>query len=110
MRGPPKNEVSQEFSLEGTFQADAIGKKGRRDNVRIKSVIGECGEDLYQKVVDIAEKARVGLEEDFISVCHKLPIRKTGPKTIIAKVVRRHTEDNAKANEKIERKQKEKTV
>ena len=39
MIGPPKSNVSQEMSLEGTIQAGAIEQGGARAKIRISGVI-----------------------------------------------------------------------
>ena len=102
MSGRQRNEVSQEFALNETIRADAIEKSGRRDNVRIFGEIEVSGEDVYQKVVDYAQKANVAIVNEDISVSHTLPTHKPLRKTIIANFVRRYQKLGKKANKKLE--------
>ena len=99
--GFPKSDVSQEVSLKGTFQADAIEQCGRRDKVRISGVTEESREDVYQEVVVVAQKADVAVSKEDIGLCHRLPTRKPGSKTVVAKLVRCQTKHNMRAEKKL---------
>ena len=99
MNGPPNSDFSQKISLKETFQADAIQQNGRRDNLSLSGVTEESGEDLHQKVVDVAQKAVAAIAKQDISVCHIS--WEPGPKNIIAKFVRCHTIHNKNGRNKI---------
>ena len=52
----------------------------------------EPGEDVFVKVVvSVAEKARVSITKNDVSICNRLPSGGTGPKILITKFVRRET-------------------
>ena len=73
------------------FNADALEQNGRRDNIQILGVVAEHNEDKYQKVVDVAKKIGVTIDKTDINVCHCLPARRNGPKGIVVKCFKRHT-------------------
>ena len=99
MRRHSNSDLSWKISLKGTFQSDGIEQYGRRDNVSTSGATGESGQGVCQKV-DVARKTGVAEANENISVCHRLPIRKQGPKTIIAEFVRRQMKQNMMANKK----------
>ena len=101
MSGFPKSDVTQENYLRETSQVDAIEKSGRRHNVRVFGKTEVSGENVYHNVVIVADKAVVAFSKEDISVCHKQPTGKLGSKTIIAKLLRRQTKHNIRANKKI---------
>ena len=72
-------------------EADSIEQYERRENLRIFGVQEEPGEDVYPKVVSVAEKAGVQITANDVSTCHRLPGGGSGPKPLIAKFVRRDT-------------------
>ena len=49
MSEPPKSDVFPEIFLKRTFQVDANDQYGLQDTVCNSVVIGESGEDVYQK-------------------------------------------------------------
>ena len=57
--------------------------------MRIFGVQEEPGEDVYAKVVSVAEKAGVQITANDVSTCNRLPGGGSGPKALIAKFVRR---------------------
>ena len=69
--------------------------------MRISGVTEDSGKDVCQKVVDVAQKAGVAIANEDISVCHRLPTWKPGPKTITAKFVRRQKKQNVLAFKKL---------
>ena len=54
-----KNQCSAAGDLSPVIEADSIEQYGRRENVRIFGVVEEPGEDVFAKVVSVAEKAGV---------------------------------------------------
>ena len=56
-------------------------------------------------MVSLANKFRIDLKESDISVCHRLPTHKDGPRPIIAKFVRRETKLSIMARKKMLRDQ-----
>ena len=75
------------------IEADSIEQYGRRENVRIFGV--EEDEDVFAKVVSVAEKAGVKIitiTATDVSTCHHLPVGGKGPKPLFAKFVRWDTE------------------
>ena len=50
----------------------------------------EPGEDVFAKVVSVAEKA-FSITNNDVSICHRLPSGGTGPEPLTAKLVRRET-------------------
>ena len=73
------------------IEANSIEQYVRRENVRIFGVQEEPGEDVYAKVVSVAEEAGVQITTNDVSTCHRLPGKGSGPKPLIAKFVRRDT-------------------
>ena len=82
------------------IEADSIEQYGRRENVRIFGVQEEPGEDVYAKVVSVAEKAGVQITANDVSTCHRLPGGVSGPKPLIAKFVRRDTKHQLMKNKR----------
>ena len=70
--GPPRNDVSEHISPSGIFEADAIEQYGQRKIVSTSGLVEECGEDVYQMVVDAAQEDAAIANKD-ISVCHRNP-------------------------------------
>ena len=70
------------------IEADSIEQCGRRENVRIFGVEEEPDEDVFAKVVSVAEKAGVTIFARDVSACHRLPGGGKGQKPLIAKFVR----------------------
>ena len=60
----------------------------------------EPGEDVFAKVVSVAEKAGVSITKNDVSICHRLPSGGTGPKPLIAKFVRRETKHQLMKNKR----------
>ena len=60
----------------------------------------EPGEDVFAKVVSVAEKAGVSITKNDVSTCHRLPSGGTGPKPLIAKFVRRETKHQLMRNKR----------
>ena len=96
-----KSQISGELS--SLFNADSNQQYGRRDNVRIFGVEGAPNEDVYQAVIDVAEKAGCQVSRADISICHRVPSRNVKPgqgRPIIAKFVRRQTKIGLMTNKK----------
>ena len=96
-----KPQISGELS--SLFNADSNQQYGRRDNVRIFGVEEAPNEDVYQAVIDVAEKAGCQVSRADISICHKVPSRNVKPgqgRPIIAKFVRRQTKIGLMTNKK----------
>ena len=72
-------------------EADSIEQYGRRENVRIFDVEEELDEDVFAKVVSVAEEAGVTTTAIDCSTCHRLPSGGKGPKPLLAKFVRPDT-------------------
>ena len=70
---PEKSSISVELS--SLFNADSNEQYGRRDNVRIFGVKEETNEDVYQKVIDVAEKTGYQISKTDFSVCYRVPSR-----------------------------------
>ena len=73
------------------IEADSTEQYGRRENVRIFGVEEEPDEDVFAKVVSVAEKAGVTIittTANDVSTCHRLPVGGKGPKPLFAKFVR----------------------
>ena len=68
--------------------------------MRIFGVQEEPGEDVYAKVVSVAEKAGVQITANDVSTCHRLPGGGSGPKPLIAKIVRRDTKHQLMKNKR----------
>ena len=71
------------------IQAESIEKYGRKENVRIFGVEEQSDEDVFAKVVGVAEKAGVTITASVVSTCHRLQGGGEGPKPLFAKFVRR---------------------
>ena len=95
-----KNQCSAAGDLSPVIEADSIEQYGRRENVRIFGVEEEPGEDVFAKVVSVAEKAGVPITKNDVSTCHRLPSGGTGPKPLIAKFVRRETKHQLMKNKR----------
>ena len=84
------------------IDSDIIEQYGRaeerREKVRIFGVQEEPGEDVYEKVVSVAEKAGVQITANDVSTCHRLPGGRSGPEPLIAKFVRRDTKHQLMKN------------
>ena len=80
------------------IEADSIEQYGRRENVRIFGVQEKPGEDVYPKVVSVAEKAGVQTTANDLSTCHRSPGVGSGRKPLIAKFVRRDTKHQLMKN------------
>ena len=96
-----KPQISGELS--SLFNADSNQQYGRRDNVRIFGVEEAPNEDVYQAVIDVAEKAGCQVSRADISICHRVPSRNVKPgqgRPIIAKFVRRQTKIGLMTNKK----------
>lgn len=95
-----KHQCSAPGDLSPVIEADSIEQYGRRENVRIFGVEEEPGEDVFAKVVSVAEKAGVSITKNDVSTCHRLPSGGTGPKPLIAKFVRRETKHQLMKNKR----------
>ena len=84
---PPSNN-SDNNSL---FRADWHEKHGRRDNIRICRIEKKNVDDVYDRVVKMANEIVVITSKQHISVCHLLPARNPRSRPILAKFVRRET-------------------
>ena len=84
-----KIHCSAAGEMSAVIEADSIEQYGRRENVRIFGVEEEQCEDVFAKVVSVAEKAGVSITPNDVSICHRLPSGGTGSKQLIAKFVRR---------------------
>ena len=102
MTEPKRIDVSREKFLKRTFKADAIEQYGRRDYVRRLAVIEQSAEDVYQKLVDVAQKSGVALAKEDISVYHAIPNGKLGPRTS-TKFMRRYTKQSIMASKDLKR-------
>ena len=60
----------------------------------------EPGEDVFAKVVSVAEKAGVSITKNDVCICHHLPGGDTGPKALIAKFLRRETNHQIRKNKR----------
>ena len=69
--------------------ADSSEQYGRRENVSISGVEEEPGEEIFSKVVNVAEKAGMSITKNDVNICHRLPSGGSGHKPLIANVVRR---------------------
>ena len=96
-----KIQCSAAGDLSPVIEADCIEQYGRRENARIFGVEEEPGEDVFEKVVSVAEKAGVSITKNDVSICHRLSSEGTGPKPLIAKIVRRETKHQLMKNKKI---------
>ena len=95
-----KNQSSAAGDLSPVIEADSIEQYGRRENVSILGVVEEPGEDVFAKVVSVAEKAGVSITKNDVSTCHRLPSGGAGPKPLIAKFVRRETKHQLRKNKR----------
>ena len=59
------------------------------------------GENVYDKVIEVAQQCVVTIEKKDISVCHRLPASGNGTKPIIAKIVPRESKFNIMSNKKV---------
>ena len=74
-----------------SFELDRLQQYSRRDNIRVYGVDEKEGECTNTIIVKLAHDMGVVIEEQELSVSHRLG-RKTGkPRPIIAKFVRRDT-------------------
>ena len=55
-----------------SYSLDQKEQDNRSDNIRIKGVDYEAGEDLQQKIIDVAKEADVTLEREDIVNCYRL--------------------------------------
>ena len=60
----------------------------------------EPDEDVFAKVVSVAEKAGVSIVKNDVSNCHRLPSVGTGPKSLISKFVRQETKQRLMKNKR----------
>ena len=93
-------ESQRSFRFNNFFE---IFQYGRRDNVRIFGVEEAPNEDVYQAVIDVAEKAGCQVSRPDISICHRVPSRNVKPgqgRPIISKFVRRQTKIGLMTNKK----------
>ena len=72
-----KPQISGELSR--LSNADSNQQYGRRNNVRIFGEEEVPNEDVYQAVIDVAEKAGCQVSRADISICHKVPSRNVKP-------------------------------
>ena len=77
-----------------------LNKMDAGDNLMISGVIGLCGRIIYQKVVDVAQKAVAVIAREVMIVCDRLLTQKLGLETILAKFVRGQMKHNVMANKK----------
>ena len=77
--------------LSSVLGLDSIEKFGRGENVRIFGSDEYSVEDVFAKIVIVAERASVIIKSNDVSTCHCLPSGGKGPKPILAKIVRRDT-------------------
>ena len=82
-------QCSAAGNLSPVIEADSIEQYQRRENLRIFGVEEEPGEDVFAKVVSVAEKAGMSITKIDVSICHRSPSGGTGPKPLIAKLERR---------------------
>ena len=68
--------------------------------MRIFGVQEEPGEDVYAKVVSVAEMADNQITANEVSTCHSLPGGGSGPKLLIAKFVRRDAKHQLMKNKR----------
>ena len=87
-------------NLAPIIEADSIEQYGRRENVRFFGVQEEPGEDVFAKLVSVAEKAGVQITANDVSTCHRLPGGGSGPKPLIAKFMRRDTKHQLMKNKR----------
>ena len=73
------------------FCVDLIEQNGRHDNIRILEVEEMTGEDVYERVVEVANDIRVTTSKQHVSVWHRLPYRNPRFSPIIEEFVRRET-------------------
>ena len=95
-----KNQNSAAGDLSPVIEADSIEQYGRREKFRIFGVVAESGEDVFAKVVSVAEKAGVSITKNDVSTCHRLPSGGAGPKPLNAKFVRRETKHQLMKNKR----------
>ena len=86
--------------LSSVVEADSTEPYGCRENVSIVGVDEEQGEDIFAKVVSVAEKAGASITKNDVSICNRLPSGGTGPKPLIAMFVRRETKHQLKKNKR----------
>ena len=91
-------QCSAPGDLSPVIDAYSIEQFGGRENVRIFDVGEEPGEDVFAKVVSVAEKAGVSKTKNDVSICHRLPSGGTGPEPLSAKFVRQETKHQPKKN------------
>ena len=75
--------------LSSVLEADSFEQYGRGEIVRIFGVDEYPCEDVFAKVVIVAERASVIIKSNDVSTCHCLPSGGKGPKPILSKFVRR---------------------
>ena len=68
--------------------------------MRIFGVEEEPGEDVFAKVVSVAQKTGVSKTKNDVGVCHRLPSGGIGHKPLIAKFVRRETNHHLMKNKR----------
>ena len=57
--------------LISVIEADSIEQYGNKENVRIFGVDEEPGDDVFPKVVSVAEKAGFVITSNDVSICYR---------------------------------------
>ena len=83
-----------------SFCADSNEQCDRRDNILIFGVEDEIDEDVYERVVEVANDIGVTVSKQDITVCHHLPSRNPRSRSNIAKIVRRETKFRIKTRKR----------
>ena len=91
-------------TLRGKCEAEVLETYNRRENLRVVGI--ECETEYEQnevtetKVLDLAKKIEVTMASSDISIAHRLPTNKPGPKPIIVRFARRIARINMLRNRK----------
>ena len=91
-------------TLRGKCEAEVLESYNRRENLRVVGI--ECETEYEQnevtetKVLDLAKKIEVTMASSDISIAHRLPTNKPGPKPIIVRFARRIARINMLRNRK----------
>ena len=83
--------TSNNADIASLLCADSNEQYRRRDNIRILGVDEINDEDVYERVVEMANDNGVSISKQKISVCHRLPSRNQISLPKFAKFVRRET-------------------
>ena len=97
---PFKDEIREELkhqerqnTLQVKSEAEMLESYNRRENLRIIGVEGKVGHEendtTASKVLEVAKKMDANVTEWDISIAHRLPSLKPGPKPIIVRFARR---------------------